>query len=137
MEANLLLRHPADARSYGLATAMLVDLGVKDIRLLTNNPDKVRAVEGPNREIAMKERVAMIPLAWRGIKGGIRSEEVGGYLKTKVIFCPSECGVIANGMTDREIWVICYRWVKIRENQTFEVARARVEIPIASRSARK
>jgi GTP cyclohydrolase II len=87
VEANLLLRHPADARSYGLATAMLVDLGVQDIRLLTNNPDKVRAVEGPNREIVVKERVAMIPLAWRLGKngtGGIRSEEVGGYLKTKV-----------------------------------------------------
>jgi GTP cyclohydrolase II len=84
VEANLLLRHPADARSYGLATAMLVDLGVKDIQLLTNNPDKVRAVEGPNREIVVKERVAMIPLAWRGKSGGIRSQEVGGYLKTKV-----------------------------------------------------
>ena len=84
VEANLLLRHPADARSYGLATAMLVDLGVQDIRLLTNNPDKVRAVEGPNREIVVKERVAMIPLAWRGKSGGIRSQEVGGYLKTKV-----------------------------------------------------
>jgi len=84
VEANLLLRHPADARSYGLATAMLMDLGVKDIRLLTNNPDKVRAVEGPNREVVVKERVAMIPLAWRGGVGGIRSQEVGGYLKTKV-----------------------------------------------------
>lgn len=83
VEANLLLRHPADARSYGLATAMLVDLGMQDIRLLTNNPDKVRAVEGPNREIVVKERVAMIPLAWRGAKG-IRSAEVGGYLKTKI-----------------------------------------------------
>lgn len=87
VEANLLLRHPADARSYGLATAMLLDLGVKDIKLLTNNPDKVRAVEGPNREIVVKERVAMIPLAWRkGNTGGIRSVEVGGYLKTKVRF---------------------------------------------------
>jgi GTP cyclohydrolase II len=83
VEANLLLRHPADARSYGLATAMLLDLGQKDIRLLTNNPDKIRAVEGPGREIVVKERVAMVPLAWRG-KGGIRSEEIGGYLKTKV-----------------------------------------------------
>ncbi|KAE8449908.1 GTP cyclohydrolase II [Mollisiaceae sp. DMI_Dod_QoI] len=76
VEANLLLRHPADARSYGLATAMLVDLGMQDIRLLTNNPDKVRAVEGPNRDIVVKERVAMIPLAWRGAKGGIRSQEI-------------------------------------------------------------
>jgi GTP cyclohydrolase II len=99
VEANLLLRHPADARSYGLATAMLVDLGVKDIRLLTNNPDKVRAVEGPNREIVVKERVAMIPLAWRG-RGGIRSQEVGGYLKTKVCFYLGEVWGCANMKID-------------------------------------
>ncbi|KAL2003133.1 hypothetical protein VTN02DRAFT_4915 [Thermoascus thermophilus] len=91
VEANLLLRHPADARSYGLATAMLVDLGLGadstsgGIRLLTNNPDKVRAVEGPNREVIVKERVPMIPLAWRtGGKKGIKSTEIEGYLRTKI-----------------------------------------------------
>jgi GTP cyclohydrolase II len=87
-EANILLRHPADARSYGLATAMLVDLGLggeKGIRLLTNNPDKIRAVEGPGREVVVKERVAMVPLAWK-TKGrvGVKSEEVEKYLSTKV-----------------------------------------------------
>lgn len=101
VEANLLLRHPADARSYGLATAILVDLGLgtqpvqprefgdsvplKGIRLLTNNPDKVRAIEGPNREVIVRERVAMIPLAWKsGGSKGVHSAEVGGYLRTKV-----------------------------------------------------
>ncbi|KAI0804189.1 GTP cyclohydrolase II-domain-containing protein [Xylaria sp. FL0064] len=83
VEANLLLRHPADARSYGLATAMLLDLGQKEVRLLTNNPDKIRAVEGPNREVRVTERVAMVPLSWKG-KGGFRSHEVEGYLKTKI-----------------------------------------------------
>jgi GTP cyclohydrolase II len=87
-EANLLLRHPADARSYGLATAMLVDLGLggdEGIRLLTNNPDKVRAVEGPGREVRVRERVAMVPLAWQtGGQRGIKSEEVEKYLSTKV-----------------------------------------------------
>lgn len=83
VEANLLLRHPADARSYGLATAMLRDLGQQDVRLLTNNPDKIRAVEGPNREVRVTERVAMVPLSWKG-KGGFKSREVEGYLKTKV-----------------------------------------------------
>ncbi|KAL7796147.1 synthase [Trichoderma ceciliae] len=83
VEANLLLRHPADARSYGLATAMLIDLGQKNICLLTNNPDKIRAIEGPNREIVVGERVAMVPLSWKG-KGGFRSQEVEGYLKTKI-----------------------------------------------------
>jgi GTP cyclohydrolase II len=91
VEANLLLRHPADARSYGLATAMLADLGLgvdaypEGIRLLTNNPDKVRAVEGPNREVRVKERVAMVPIAWRtGGQKGIRSTEIENYLQTKV-----------------------------------------------------
>ena len=88
VEANLLLRHPADARSYGLATAMLLDLGCggdAGIRLLTNNPDKVRAVEGPNREVIVKERVPMIPLAWKsGGKRGIHSVEIEGYLRAKI-----------------------------------------------------
>jgi GTP cyclohydrolase II len=94
-EANLLLRHPADARSYGLATAMLADLGLdgdRGVRLLTNNPDKVRAVEGPNREVRVRERVAMVPLAWQtGGMRGIKSDEVEKYLSTKVslIFSPT------------------------------------------------
>jgi len=88
MEANLLLRHPGDARSYGLATAMLMDLGLggeRGIKLLTNNPDKVRAVEGPSREVVVKERVPMIPLAW-STKGesGVHGPEVEKYLSTKI-----------------------------------------------------
>ncbi|KAK9244450.1 GTP cyclohydrolase II-domain-containing protein [Lipomyces tetrasporus] len=82
--ANLLLRHPADARSYSLATAILLDLDQTDIRLLTNNPDKIAAVEGKHREIKVHERVPMVPIAWRMNSGGIRSKEVEGYLKTKV-----------------------------------------------------
>lgn len=88
VEANLLLRHPADARSYGLATAILLDLGFgghSGIRLLTNNPDKARAVEGPNREVTVRQRVAMIPLAWKsGGTRGIHSAEIESYLRTKV-----------------------------------------------------
>ncbi|KAL8699243.1 MAG: hypothetical protein Q9201_006109 [Fulgogasparrea decipioides] len=88
VEANLLLRHPADARSYGLATAILLDLGFggdRGIRLLTNNPDKVRAVEGPHQEIVVKQRVPMIPLAWKsGGTRGIHSKEIEGYLRAKI-----------------------------------------------------
>ncbi|KAJ5717288.1 GTP cyclohydrolase-2 [Penicillium malachiteum] len=98
VEANLLLRHPADARSYGLATAMLQDLGCgadanpDGVRLLTNNPDKVRAIEGPNREVLVKERVPMIPLAWRtGGERGIKSSEIEGYLRTKVCLPSYRC----------------------------------------------
>lgn len=88
MEANLLLRHPGDARSYGLATAMLMDLGLdggNGIKLLTNNPDKVRAVEGPKREVRVVERVPMIPLAWKTEgKSGVQGPEVERYLSTKI-----------------------------------------------------
>ncbi|EXJ90850.1 GTP cyclohydrolase II [Capronia coronata CBS 617.96] len=97
VEANLLLRHPADARTYGLATAILQDLGLgtdsdenkpeaeRGIRLLTNNPDKVRAVEGPNKEVRVRERVPMIPLAWRtGGAKGVRGAEIEKYLETKI-----------------------------------------------------
>lgn len=97
VEANLLLRHPADARTYGLATAILVDLGLgtdtdeekaeheRGIRLLTNNPDKVRAVEGPNKEVRVKERVAMVPISWKTHgQAGVRGIELQRYLETKM-----------------------------------------------------
>lgn len=112
VEANLLLRHPADARSYGLATAMLADLGQKDIKLLTNNPDKIRAVEGPNREIVVRERVEMVPLSWRG-RGGFRSKEVEGYLKTKVRGALLVCSNLMLTLDTRSRrWVTCLTWTR-------------------------
>jgi len=84
VRANLMLRHPADARSYGLATAILKDLELSEIRLLTNNPDKIAAVEGMNKEVTVVERVPMIPLAWKNMKGGVTGKEVSEYLKTKI-----------------------------------------------------
>ncbi|RPA83352.1 GTP cyclohydrolase II [Ascobolus immersus RN42] len=95
VEANLLLRHPADGRSYGVARAILRDLKCTRVRLLTNNPDKVRALEGggvkgesavPQGEerIRVVRRVGMVPKMWRGEEGGVRGEEVGKYLRTKI-----------------------------------------------------
>jgi len=84
VQANLMLRHPADARSYGLATSILKDLALHEVRLLTNNPDKIAAVEGPRKEIKVVERVPMIPLAWKNMKGGVTGKEVSEYLKTKI-----------------------------------------------------
>lgn len=83
VQANLMLRHPADGRLFGLATAILVDLGLTLVRLLTNNPDKIIAVEGPQRQVEVVERVPMVPLAWRG-QDGVHLKEVDGYLRTKV-----------------------------------------------------
>ena len=42
VEANLLLGHPADARDYSIASKMIKAVGINNVCLLTNNPDKVR-----------------------------------------------------------------------------------------------
>ncbi|WP_334102539.1 bifunctional 3,4-dihydroxy-2-butanone-4-phosphate synthase/GTP cyclohydrolase II [Methanothrix soehngenii] len=57
VEANHRLGYPADLRDYGIGAQILVDLGIKQIRLLTNNPRKVIGLEGYGLEIA--ERVPL------------------------------------------------------------------------------
>ena len=58
VEANLELGFPADARDYGPASAILKALGVRRVRLLTNNPDKVAALEQAGLDVV--ERVPLL-----------------------------------------------------------------------------
>ncbi len=57
VEANLALGLPADARDYGTGAQILADLGVKSMRLLTNNPAKRAGLDGFG--IVIKERVPL------------------------------------------------------------------------------
>jgi 3,4-dihydroxy 2-butanone 4-phosphate synthase/GTP cyclohydrolase II len=72
VDANLELGLPADARDYGVGAQILVDLGVRSMRLLTNNPAKRVGLDGYGLHII--ERVA---LPVRANAENIR------YLKTK------------------------------------------------------
>ena len=55
VEANEALGHPADKRDYGIGSQILYDLGIRKIRLLTNNPKKIYGLEGFGLEVV--ERV--------------------------------------------------------------------------------
>ncbi|MCU1569896.1 MAG: cyclohydrolase [Naasia sp.] len=58
LDANLALGLPADARDYGAASAILAELGVDQVRLLTNNPEKVRQLE--EHGITVASRVPLV-----------------------------------------------------------------------------
>jgi 3,4-dihydroxy 2-butanone 4-phosphate synthase/GTP cyclohydrolase II len=60
VEANLALGLPADARDYGVAAAILADLGVGSVRLLSNNPAKAAALTAYG--VAVDQQVPLVPL---------------------------------------------------------------------------
>jgi len=58
LDANIALGFPADGRDYGAAVAILDDLGLSEVRVITNNPEKVRQLE--ERGITLIERVPLV-----------------------------------------------------------------------------
>ena len=61
VEANLRLGYAMDLRDYGIGAQIISDLGVRKIRLMTNNPRKVVGLEGHNLEIVEQVPVVSTP----------------------------------------------------------------------------
>ncbi|HKZ51704.1 MAG TPA: GTP cyclohydrolase II [Candidatus Acidoferrales bacterium] len=79
VEANRHLGFPADRRDYSLAGSALRFLGLTSVRLLSNNPDKVRALESAG--IRVVERVPCQPAPARGNRSYLRvKKEKMGHL---------------------------------------------------------
>ena len=72
VEANEALGLPADRRDYGIGMQILVDLGVKRLRLMTNNPIKRSGLEGFGLEVVERVPIEVPP-----------NVHNAGYLKTK------------------------------------------------------
>lgn len=72
VDANVHLGLKIDAREYGIAVEMLQQIGIRQVHLLTNNPDKIEALE--NSPIQVVSRVPLIIAP---------KEENFNYLKTK------------------------------------------------------
>lgn len=74
VDANLKLGFPADLRDYGIGAQILKDLGVRQIRLMTNNPRKIKGLEGYGLEV-----VERVPIQMK------ENEDNTKYLHTKQV----------------------------------------------------
>ena len=72
VEANLKLGFPMDLRDYGVGAQILFDLGVRKLRLMTNNPRKVVGLQGHKLEMVEQVPVKSVP-----------NEHNARYLETK------------------------------------------------------
>ena len=72
VDAQVELGLPIDAREYAAGAAVLADLGLHAVRLLTNNPLKVNAMRGYDIEVVAVERLSIVP-----------GEDNEHYLRTK------------------------------------------------------
>jgi len=81
VEANEALGFPPDLRDYGIGAQILVELGVRQIRLLTNNPRKVKGLEGYGLTIVERVPIEMPPGKYNSRYLATKKNKLGHYLE--------------------------------------------------------
>jgi len=77
VDANLDLGLPADARDYGTGAQILADLGVRTMRLLTNNPSKLAGLSGYGLEIVDRVPIEIAPNPHHEVYLATKRERMG------------------------------------------------------------
>jgi 3,4-dihydroxy 2-butanone 4-phosphate synthase / GTP cyclohydrolase II len=80
VEANERLGFPADLRNYGVGAQMLNDLGVKQIRLITNNPRKIAGLKGYGIEVVDRVPLLIEATDYNSIYLATKAEKLGHML---------------------------------------------------------
>jgi 3,4-dihydroxy 2-butanone 4-phosphate synthase/GTP cyclohydrolase II len=81
VEANVLLGLPADKRDYGIGSQILADVGVREMRVLTNNPKKITGLEGFGLRIIERVPIATEPTKYNAHYMETKREKMGHMLE--------------------------------------------------------
>ena len=83
VEANLRLGFKADARDYTIGAQILADIGIKKIKLLTNNPKKIEGLEKYGLEITERVPIVIKPNKMNKKYLNTKKQKLGHYLEDK------------------------------------------------------
>ena len=84
VEANVKLGYPPDLRDYGIGAQILVDLGVREIELLTNNPRKLVGLEAYGLKITKRVPVHVKPNRYNRRYLATKRDKLGHLLDLKL-----------------------------------------------------